>query len=176
MGRPAKAAYGTIPHARPLERQRAARTGRRVFIVLLFVFLGLGLAGVLGVRTGVVTASGEGYELEVEFATVTRPGLATPWSTTIRHPGGFDGPIKIAVSSEYFDMFDENGLDPDPDGATADGEFVYWEFQPPDGDEFEVSFDARIEPARQWGTDGISRLMDGERVIAEAQYRTWVLP
>jgi hypothetical protein len=172
----AKAAYSTVPDARPLERLRSSRASRRIFIALLFIFLALGLAGVLGVRTGTVSATGGGYEIEVEFARVTRPGLATPWSTTVRHPGGFDGPITIAVSSEYFDMFDENGLDPDPDGATADGEFVYWEFQPPAGDVFEVSFDARIEPARQWGREGVSRLMDGETVLAEARYRTWVLP
>jgi hypothetical protein len=172
----AKAAYSTVPEAHSPERQRAARMGRRVFITLLFIFLGLGLAGMLGVRTGTVTAGGEGYELEVEFARVTRPGLATPWSATVRHPGGFDGPITIAVTADYFDMFDENGLDPDPAGATADGSYVYWEFDPPDGDTFEVSFDARIEPARQWGQEGVSRLMDGNRVIAEARFRTWVLP
>ena len=172
----AKAAHSTLPDAPSSERLRLGRAARRVFIVGLFVFLGLGLAGMLGVRTGTVVATGDGYELEVTYARVTRPGLATPWSTTVRHPGGFDGPIAIAVSSEYFDMFDENGLDPDPSGSTADGEFVYWEFEPPEGDVFEVSFDARIEPARQWGRDGVSRLMDGGRVIAEAHYKTWVLP
>ena len=172
----ARAGSSTLPDAPSPERLRLGRAARRVFIVLLFVFIGLGLAGVLGVRTGTVSATGGGYELEVTYARVTRPGLATPWSTTVRHPGGFEGPITIAVSSEYFDMFDENGLDPDPSGATADGEYVYWEFEPPDGDVLEVSFDARIEPARQWGRDGVSRLMDGNRVIAEARYKTWVLP
>ncbi len=172
----AKAGYSTLPDAPSPERLRYGRAARRVFIVGLFVFLGLGLAGALGVRTGTVAASGVGYELEVTYARVTRPGLATPWSATVRHPGGFDGPITIAVSSEYFDMFDENGLDPDPTGSTADGDYVYWQFDPPDGDVFEVSFDARIEPARQWGREGVTLLMDGDKVIAEARYKTWVLP
>jgi hypothetical protein len=124
-----------------------------------------------------VSASAQGYELETEYAVVSRPGLATPWAVTVRHPGGFDGPVTIAVSSDYLEMFDENGLDPDAAAATADADYVYWEFEPPPtGDELEISFDARIEPARQWGLTGRTKLLIDDRVITEVSYRTWVLP
>ena len=53
----------------------------------------------------------DGTEVELHYARITRPGLATPWSVTVHRPGGFEGPITVRSSSAYFDLFDENGLD-----------------------------------------------------------------
>lgn len=173
---PVATASSTIPEAPPLRRVRRARTMRRVALVLLGLFLALGLAGVWGVRTAEVTASGGGYDVTVEYAKVSRPGLATPWSVEVVRRGGFDGPVTIAVLSDYLDMFDENGLDPDPSKATQDGDRVIWEFEPPPGDTLSVSFDARIEPAVQWGRDGLVQVLDGDDPVVEVRYRTWVVP
>ena len=166
----------TVPPEEPLERLRRARLLRRIVLVLLFVVLLAGLAGAFGVRTREVSATRNGYELTVTFATVTRPGLATPWSVDVRRAGGFDGPITIAASGEYLDMFDENGLDPDPAASTADPEFVVWEFDPPSGDTLSISFDARIEPARQWGRSGTVKVLDDGVEVVSASFRTWVMP
>jgi hypothetical protein len=153
-----------------------SRTLRRVSLICIFAFLIAGLAGAFGVRTREVTATGNGYELTVTFATVTRPGLATPWSVDVQRPGGFDGPITIAATSDYLDMFDENGLDPDPSASTADPEFVVWEFDPPMGDTLSVSFDARIEPAQQWGRSGTVKVLADDAEVVQASFRTWVMP
>jgi hypothetical protein len=140
------------------------------------VIVALGIAGVLGVRTGHVSDSGGGYELKVTYARVTRPGLATPWSVEIRHPGGFDGPITVRTTSAYFDLFDENSLDPEPTKTLSDGENSIWEFEPPEGDTMEITFDARLEPGVQvGGTATTSVLVDGRRV-ASVTYRTRVFP
>jgi hypothetical protein len=149
---------------------------RRLGIGVLGVFLALGALNTFGVRSDHVSASGGGYELTVTFAAVSRPGLATPWNVEVRHPGGFDGPITIATTLDYLNMFDENGLDPDPSSSTATEEVVIWEFEPPDGDTLGISFDARLEPAVQSGRSGKTAvLVDGEAVV-RVGYTTRVMP
>ena len=166
----------TGPGETDLLKLRRARTFRRLFMTLLFVFLGVGLVGHLGVQSRTVTAQGGGYELQVTYGQVSRGGLATPWSFEVHHPGGFDGPITVSTSTPYLDLFDENGFDPQPSSSTATPEAVIWEFEPPEGDTLAVSLDARIEPAAQWGRSGeTSVLVDGKPVVT-AKYKTWILP
>ena len=80
---------------------------------------------------------------------MTRPALASLFENGRTRPGGLDGPITLAITGEYLKMWDENGLVPAPAAETTDGEWVLWEFDPPDGDELTVFYDARIEPARR---------------------------
>ena len=166
----------TAPPEVPIAIVKRWRAERRAFIGALLVFLVLGATGRLGVRTAFVTASGGGYELTVMYAAVTRPGLATPWGLEIRRPGGFDGPVFVATTASYFDLFDENGLDPDPASATADEQNVIWEFEPPLGEVLSVSFDARLEPAVQSGAQGRTQVLEDDLPVVEATYRTVVMP
>jgi hypothetical protein len=167
----------TAPEEIPLQRLRRARLMRRAFLTAVFLFLVAGALGALGVRTSSTTATAEGYELEVRYGAVSRPGLATPWSVTVTHEGGFDGPVKLATTAKYFDLFDENGLDPEPSTSTTSGDLLVWEFEPPEGNVLEVSFDARIEPAVQLKSMKAKTflIIDEERV-AQVAYRTLVLP
>ena len=170
-------AISTAPAEVPLPRLRRARTLRRAFLAVLFLFLAAGALGLLGVRTTSVSATAEGYELEVKYASVTRPGLATPWVVSVKHAGGFEGPITLATSAKYFDLFDENGLDPEPTSSTTSGDLLVWEFDPPEGDTLEVSFDARIEPAVQLKSmKARTVLIIDERRVTQVDYRTMVLP
>ena len=156
---------------------RRARTVRRVFVAALCAFLLLGLLGVLGVRSGRVTASGGGYELEVVYPRVARPGLAVPWTVTVRRPGGFDGPVTLATTSEYLDVFDSANLDPEPESATRDGQRALWEFTPPrDGDTLEVSLDTRVGPHVQWGKSAVTAVLRDDAPVVQVRYRTYVLP
>lgn len=167
----------TIPAEIPPGRLRRARLARRAFLAAVVVVVVLGAAGVFGVRTGTAEATGGGFELELRYPSVARPGLAVPWSVTVRAPGGFDGPVVLASRSDYLDMFDENSLDPDPESSTSDGERTIWEFAPPeDGDTLEVSLDTRMGPNIHWGRKGETALLvDGEPVVS-VRYRTWVMP
>lgn len=167
----------TLPEDVPRERLRRAQHGRRAFLVVVFVFVALGLLGVFGVKTATVRASGGGYDLEVRYARVARSGLAVPWSVTIRHPGGFEGPVTLASNSAYFDLFDANSLEPDPESSTTDGERFIWELSPPEeGDTMVVSLDTRVGPNAQLGTSGSTAvLVDGEPVV-QVRYKTWVMP
>jgi hypothetical protein len=132
--------------------------------------------GLLGVRTATAsTVLEDGTRVEVHYGLITRPGLATPWSVTVHRPGGFDGPVTIRTTRTYFDLFDENGLDPDPAASTQDAEHLIWEFDAPPGDTLTVTFDARIEPGAQWGRDATTEV-DVGGATAEVSYHTWVLP
>ena len=166
----------TTPEEADLARARRARTVRRIFLTLLAAFIALGAAGRLGVRSATVTAKGGGYELTVTYAQVTRPGLPTPWSFVVSRPGGFDGPVTVATTNKYLDLFDENGFDPQPSSSTATEKYVIWEFDPPPGDTLAVSLDARLEPGVQWGRSGETAVLEDGKPVVTARYHTWVMP
>jgi hypothetical protein len=166
----------TLPTDSGLGHARRDRWFSLGIAVVLAVIVALALTGLLGVKSGTTsTRLADGTEVELHYAQVSRPGLATPWALTVHRPGGFDGPITVRSTSAYFDLFDENGLDPDPAASTQDGEMVIWEFDPPPGDTFRLSFDARIEPGVQWGRSATTEVeLDGE--VMSMTYRTWVMP
>jgi hypothetical protein len=168
----------TEPEPTDIPRQMRARTGRRLFAVVLGLFLLLGALNVYGVRTRTATAAGGGYELSVTYASISRPGLATPWSFEARRPGGFPDGLTIAVTSSYFDAFDENGLGPAPVEETTDGEMTVLSFSPTSSDTLSVSFDARIEPGVQLTTikGELSVLGPGDQPVVTVDFKTFVMP
>ena len=152
--------------------------GRRVFALALGLFLLLGALGYYGVRTRTDTASGGGYELSVTYGSVSRPGLATPWSFEVRRAGGFPDGVTVSVTSSYFDAFDENGLGPAPVEETVDGDLTIWRFGPTRSDTLSVSFDARIEPGVQLTTvkGDLSVLGPDGRPAVTVAFKTFVMP
>ena len=155
---------------------KRARAARRVGLAALFAFLALGAANVFGVRSAVVSASRGGYDLTVTYGAMSRAGLATPWAVEVRREGGFDGPVTLATTYDYFDLFDENGLDPDPSAVTTDGERIIWVFEPPPGEILSISFDARISPAVQVGKSAETSVLVGGRSVVGVRYTTGVMP
>lgn len=168
----------TEPQPADIPRQVRARAARRVFVVALGLFLLLGALGFYGVRTRTVTASGGGYELSVKHGSVSRPGLATPWSFEVRRAGGFPDGLTVAVTSSYFDAFDENGLGPAPVEETVDGDLTIWRFSPTRSETLSVSFDARIEPGVQLTTarGELSVLGPNGQAVVTVGFKTFVMP
>jgi hypothetical protein len=166
----------TLPEPVSREQVGRARSVRRLGTGLLALFLVLGAVNVFGVRSDEVSASGGGYELTVTYAAMSRPGLATPWDVEVRRPGGFDRPVIIATTGQYLDMFDENGLDPEPSSSTATEDLIIWEFEPPSGDTLSVTFDARLEPAVQAGRSGETSVLVNGRSVVRVGYTTRVMP
>ena len=109
----------TRPDDEPIERVRRRRAARRAGLVALGAFVGLGLANMLGLRIGTASASEDGVELRVTYARVTRSGLETPWQVEVRSPAGFDGPVTVTTSAEYFERFDFNQWYPEPSATTV---------------------------------------------------------
>ena len=173
------ATTSTLP---PVNRDgdvRRARTGRRIGLALLAVFVLAGAAGLLGTRTTTTSATGAGYELTVTHPAVSRSGHAVKVEVELRRPGGFDTsePIRLRMRSAYFDLFDENGFTPTPDAQTTDGEWTYGEYVPPRGEVFTISVDTRIEPARNRGERGeVSVVDDQGQPLLTVRFRTRLMP
>ncbi|MET0326003.1 MAG: hypothetical protein ABW219_12315 [Ilumatobacteraceae bacterium] len=160
--------------------QRKVLYGATTVVLTLIMVLGVvdafGWFDAYGVDTATARAEGGGYTLEVSYPSVSRPALASPFEIVITGPDGFDGPVTVAVTADYLKMWDENGLVPAPAAETMDGEWVLWEFDPPETDALRVFYDARIEPAVQSGRTGrVAVIDDGERVV-QVEFRTEVRP
>ena len=130
-----------------------------------------------GVSSDRTRASGGGYELEVKFTTVSRPALASPFDVIVRKAGGFDGPVDIAIASNYLEMWDFQALYPDPSESTAEPDRVILTFDEPEGDVLRIFMDARIQPPEQRGTEGWVAVLDesGDEAV-RVEFTTVVMP
>jgi hypothetical protein len=159
---------GTHAWERPLRRFSV------VLIAALFVTAAIGL---LGVRTATVTDVGNGISVAVLHSTISRPGLATPFSIEISTVDGDDLPsyVVVLVSSDYLAIFDDNGMEPAPLESWNDAEFTRWSFQP-DGPSIRVDLDARLEPSVQWARRGTVVVEIAGQRAANLSFVTWVAP
>ena len=156
---------------------RRARAARRAMLCVFAAVLLLGATGVLGVREGTVSATGGGYTLVVHYPAVTRPGHAVPYRFEIRKAGGFgDQPVVVRTTARYFDLYDENAVDPSPSAETATGEDLIWEFDPPPGEVLHVSTDTRTGPNRWRGESATTAILVGGFPVVSVSYRTRVVP
>jgi hypothetical protein len=152
------------------------RWGRRLGIVVLLVVVLAGALGFLGVRTRTVHATANGYTLSVTYPQIARAGLDIAWRAHVHHAGGFSGDITIAVSTDYFRMFETQGFYPDADSSTNDGHFVYFNFTKPPGDDFLVDYDAYIQPSSQLGKPATVKLLIGNKLKVQTSLHTWLVP
>lgn len=160
-----------------LPRILRARLLRRIILILLAAFIVVGATNNLGPKIDEASATGGGYSLTVLYPSVIRPGLAAPWQIEVIRDSGFDEEVVIATTSSYFEIYDENGLDPAPSSSTThDSDTLLWEFDPPGGDTLMIDFDARIEPTLRGHREGTTSVMENGRRVVSVRYRTIVLP
>jgi hypothetical protein len=170
------AADSTLGDVRDEGGNRPGRLARRVAMAALTLFVAAGLVGVFGVRTSTVSGSSGGYELTVDYPRVARAGLDTLWRVTVRHEGGFDGPITLATSADWFDIFETQGFYPGPSDETADAGRVIQTFTEPAGDTFVLTFDAYVQPASQQGRTARTAVVVDGRDVVSVSWRTWLAP
>lgn len=149
---------------------------RRAFLTTLLVFVVAGLGGFLGVRTEVVTATEQDYLVSLRHASLARAGFDVPWQVTVRHAGGFDQTLELAVTGDYFDIYETQGFSPEPSESTRDGDTLYLTFEAPEGDTFVLSYDAYIQPASQVGRDGAVSVVVDDAPVATVEFQTRLLP
>lgn len=149
-----------------------SRRGRNalyiVFTVVVTAVVALALVEAIvgfpgfGIDTNTATASARGTTLRVRYAEVTRGQLASPFHVTVEHEGGFDGPVSLAVSSEYLDLFLTNDLSPAPTSETAEPDALLMTFDaPPHGDTLSVRWDLVAKPAAEFTTrTGTAAVLD----------------
>ena len=151
--------------------------GRRVFVAALLLLVVAGIAGFLGVRSASTTATDGDYELTLEYADIARAGIDVPWQVTVTRAGGYDQELILAVTGDYFDIFETQGFAPDPSAATRDADTLYLTFDAPQGEVFTVSYDAYIQPSSQQGRDGSVSVLGPEgQPTATVDFDTWLWP
>jgi hypothetical protein len=158
-------------------QERTAAWGRRGVLGLLLVIVVAGTSGLFGVRTSArVDVSGE-YTLSVEHASIARAGLDVPWQVTVRREGGFGKTITLAVTGDYFDIYETQGFTPEPSASVRDGDTLYLTFDAPQGDTFIVDYDAYIQPASQRGQSATVSVVDADLLpVAAVNIDTFLLP
>ena len=149
---------------------------RRGYLALLLALVATGAAGLLGVRTVTDSADQAGWSLTLTHAGVARAGLDVPWRVTVRHPGGFDKELTLAVTADYFDIYEEQGFRPEPSEMTRDGDTLFLTFTAPLGDTFVVDYDAYVQPSAQRGRGGTIAVMDDGARVAAVDFDTRLLP
>jgi hypothetical protein len=150
---------------------------RRGFLVILALTLVAGLVGLLGVRTSTTLAEADGWALELEHASVARPGLDVPFTATVTREGGFGQQVTLAITGTYLDLYETQGFNPEPDTTSRDGDLLYLTFEaPPDGETFVVTYDAYIQPAAQSGAGGELSIIDQGRAVVTVDFETRVWP
>lgn len=149
---------------------------RRAVLVLLLVFVLAGLTGFLGVRTATERDEAAGYSIELRHATTARSGLDVPWQATVTREGGFGKELTLAVTGDYFDIFETQGFTPEPAESTRGEDTLYLTFTAPPGDTFVVSYDAYIQPSSQLGRDGSLSVLEDGRPVTTVDFDTMLWP
>lgn len=152
---------------------------RAISLIFVTSVVLAGLTGMIGVRTRIAQSSGSGLTVSVQHASVTRAGLATPFSVSIATDDRTALPEQITtrIDTDYLEMFDENGLEPEPASSYQNGQWTWWTFDVPRGhNELVVSFDVRLEPAVQWGRTGSATVEIDGKEITTVEFATRVMP
>ena len=151
--------------------------GRRGFLLALLALVIAGLLGVLGVHAITRETDDLGWKVSVTYAETARPGLDVPWEVTVTHLGGFGKSLTLAITADYFDIFETQGFHPNPSDESRDGRTLYLTFTPPSqGDTFVVAYDAYIQPASQSGASGTVAVVDAGQQVAAVPFDTELWP
>lgn len=149
---------------------------RRGVVALLALGILAGVLGLLGVTTREVRAESGGYELEVTYPRIARAGLDTPWQLRITRAGGLPDEVEVAITGEYTDIFESQGMWPDATEMTRDGQRLMLTFVAPEGDTLVVDFDLYVQFSSQVGRDATISVVEGGRDMVSVAYTTTLLP
>jgi hypothetical protein len=136
----------------------------------------LGAVGLLGLHTSTVSSSGGGYRLTVDYPRIARAGLDTLWQVTVVHSGGFDHDVTLAVSADYFAIYESQRFFPEPTDETRDASTLYLTFAKPPGDTLTVGYDAYIQPSSQRGASATVAVLEAGEPAASVRITTTLLP
>ena len=139
---------------------RAAAWGRRSALAVLTLVVLAALTGLLGVHTSTASVSAHGWDLTLRYPRVARAGLDVTWQATVTRPGGLGKNVTLAITGDYFNIFETQGFHPQPADETRDATTLYLTFTAPPGDTFVVDFDTYVQPASQAGSAGTLSVVD----------------
>jgi hypothetical protein len=169
--------YSTTADVPSEPRSRLERWSTRTGLLLLVLVVAAGASGLLGPRKGSTSASAAGYRLAVEYPAITRAGEPAPLHVRVESETGFSGKIELAFCDDLFDDLDFQNWYPNPSAETGDTGKLLFEFDPPDGDVFEVSLDARSAPGAFGEIEDCRvRLIEDDAEVTSVSFHTWRMP
>jgi hypothetical protein len=158
-------------------RGPVGRGARYAGIGLLVLVVAAAAGGLLGPRERTTMTTEGDHTLTLTYPSVTRAGQPAPLHLRIERPGGFSGPIQVSFSDDFFNHLDFQNWYPAPAGEVGEGDRVLYEFDPPPGEVFEVSLDARTSPGQFGGFDRYEvGLLVGDATIARTSFTVWTMP
>jgi hypothetical protein len=166
----------TFADVRPVSDGPTGRWFQRGGLVVLLVIVVAGALGAFGVHSRTTRTHENGYTLTVTYAQSARAGWDVPFRMHVHHPGGFGKQLTIGISLDYFQMFETQGFFPDPDSAGNDGHVYQLTYDSPSGDDFEMDYDAYIQPSAQIGKSANVEVTVDNAVVARTSLHTWLVP
>ncbi len=159
-------------------RHSAAIWVRRGALTVLALVVAVGLSSYLGVHTGTASAERGDWGLTLKYPQVARPGLDVDWQATVTHPGGLGKEVTLAISGDYFNIYETQGFHPEPSDETRDGRMLYLTFTAPPGDTFVVDFDTYVQPSSQAGKSATLAVVDPKTLtpLTSVDVRTRLMP
>jgi len=158
-------------------RGRVERWGMRAGMFALALIVLAGSVGLLGPKTGETSAAAAGYQLHVEYPAISRAGEPAPLHVRVEHAGGFDGPVQLALCDDLFDDLDFQSWYPTPSAETGDTSELVYEFDPPNGEVFELSLDARAAPGQFGEVEECTvTVVDGTVDLVSVSFTSWRMP
>lgn len=147
-------------------------------ITCVFAIVAYAALGGAGLTTATAKGTNGSISVTVTYASVSRPGIATPFGIEIiAVEGALPDQLVVRVTSDYLTLFDENGLSPEPVESNADGEFEIWTFTPSvDQRTLSISLDARMQPDRHRGENATVRVDAPGQAPVAVSFRTRVSP
>ena len=167
----------TLQDLKGVETARQGRIARRAGFAILLLIVLVSFLGVFGPTRKTITTTDGLTRLDLHYGYVVRSGQAVPLEITVTREGGFDGPITLVFDRNVLDRFDFQNWYPNPAAEVGEPDQVSYEFDPPDGDVFELALDARVAPTQVGGRHEfwVYLDMDGVRAV-ETDYVVWVMP
>ena len=65
------------------------------------------------------------------YPEMTRAGLPAAVRIRVTSRDPITEPVQLGITGSYLDLFDEQGVRPEPSASTSMGRFLVWEFDPP---------------------------------------------
>lgn len=80
------------------------------------------------------------------------------------------------VTTEYFSIYQYQGITPVPVYETADEQFTYWTFADPGGEVLSIEVDQLVEPGAQVGASGMVAVVVNDEPVAPIEFTTTLFP
>jgi hypothetical protein len=97
------------------------------------------------------------------------------FNVIVANPAGLGKQVTVSFRRHYFDLFDLNGVRPDPDSVSADSVNDLYTWQDPPGKTITITVDMYSEFGEHRRVDGSTSVVVANAPVVTVRYHTrWV--